>query len=355
MKFRDFKIGQKIITGFALVAGIALIIGVVGFVGMNNVGNSFNAVSAVRLPSIQYLGEMKANLEKVQKGYIELLDTELDRMKREEVLMELRAAREKYIEAQKAYAPLEQSENEAIVYDQLQDLIVEWRNVNVMKVDKMHEDLLELDILDPMELRMNLEMFMKDHYALEVKVSNAIDNQMTFEGGESHQKCNFGKWVSGFSTNNATLNSNFRSMRKSHQSFHQAVHQVKNFVNQGALDKASSVYYTEMIPAADEVFSYFDLLNQEAKAAQDLFGEMSTTIMGESSEKHALVMDSIDELVKINAAIAKKEKENGDNTYSASLLLILLSIIIGIGLAVILSIVITRTITRGINKGVTFA
>jgi len=74
MNFKNLKTGTKILTGFLLVVLIAVIIGVIGLMSLRNVGNSFHEVSDVRMPSIQYLGNMESNLEALQRGYVQLLD-----------------------------------------------------------------------------------------------------------------------------------------------------------------------------------------------------------------------------------------------------------------------------------------
>jgi len=193
MKFQDFKIGQKIVTGFAAISIIALAIGVTGIVSMGNIGTSFHHVSDENLPSIYNLGVMESRLEKVQRGYNLLLDPELSRDERDRILLETQAARQEYIDAMAAYDALTHLEAEIPVYNELMKDIENWRNINVQKVDRLHARLLDLDILNPMEVTKDLEIFTKDHYKLMVEVKNAIDNRMSFEGGESAEQCHFGK------------------------------------------------------------------------------------------------------------------------------------------------------------------
>ncbi|MFO8002509.1 MAG: methyl-accepting chemotaxis protein [Marinilabilia sp.] len=355
MSFKDFKIGKKIITGFALISGIALIIGVIGMVSMGNVGNSFHAVSDVRLPSIQYLGQMEANLERAQRGYVKLLDTEMSREERENVIREIQSAREAYQNSNEAFAPLEQTENEAQVYNQFMEELEDWRNINTHKVDRVHERLMDIDIMNPMELTKNLEMFMKDHYILQVKVSNALDQGTTFEGGESHETCNFGAWLPDFTTENMSINSNIQDMREHHKEFHEAVREIKSHINQGNVNEARQHYNDDMRPSADGVFNYFELINQQAMQAQKIYQDMSAVVNGESAEAEEKAMSSLHELIRINERVAEEETQTGDEIYAASNLFIVLAIIIGLAIAAFLAVIITRAITNGINKGVSFA
>jgi methyl-accepting chemotaxis protein len=192
MKFKDFKISQKIVTGFSLIAFIALVIGIIGMIGMRNVGNSFNAVSDVRLPSIQYLGEMEVYLERTQMGYVELLNPQLDRAEREAILRKIQTNRGSYLKAQEAFAPLEQTNEEERLYNEYLEQLAAWRNFNVENIGRMHDRLMEIDLLNPMEVVKDLESFMKDHRKLQVDILNAVQNETTFEGGESDKECNFG-------------------------------------------------------------------------------------------------------------------------------------------------------------------
>lgn len=255
MKFKDFKIGQKIITGFSLIAFIALVIGIIGMISMRNVGNSFHAVSDVRLPSIQYLGEMEVYIERVQRGYVDLLNPQLDRGEREQFLRQISTARAGYQKAQEAFAPLEQTKEEEMVYNEYLKQAEAWRNFNMQNVDRLHNRVLEIDILNPMLVVKNMEMFMKDHYALELQAINAIQDGTTFEGGESEKTCNFGQWLPDFTTQNASINANIRDMRQHHGDFHNAVHRIKNYINQGNRQAAQTHFREVMEPAAQGVFN----------------------------------------------------------------------------------------------------
>ncbi|MDA3897353.1 MAG: methyl-accepting chemotaxis protein [Desulfobacteraceae bacterium] len=355
MKFKDFKIGQKIITGFSLIGCISLIIGVIGMIGMRNVDNSFNAVSDVRLPSIQYLGQMEVYFERVHMGYVDLQNPQLDRGGRDQILRDISSARASYKEFQEAYASMKQSDEEERLYNDYLKKSEAWRNFNIQNVDRFHNRLLEIDLLNPMLVVKNLEMFMKDHYALQIKVMNAIQDRATFEGGENDKACNFGKWLPDFITQNASINANIRDMREYHAEFHDAVHRIKNFINQGHFEAAQKHYREAMEPSAQGVFNNFALINQEAMQAERLFTEMTLAISGEASDYHREVRVILDELIQINENFAHEEAMNGDNVYASSNMLIILAIIFGLILSAILAVVITRIITAGINRGVSFA
>ena len=355
MKFQDFKIGQKIVIGFASISVIALIIGITGMISTSNIGESFHNVSEQNMPAVYSLGQMEAELEKVQSGYIKLLNTKLTRMERQQIISNIQTARSKYIEAQNLYKELEHNEAELPVFNKILKDIEDWRNINVQKVDPMHARLLEIDLLEPMKVVSNLEMFMKDHYSLMVQAQSAINDRSTFDGGADATACNFGSWIPDFSTQNAVINASIRDMRRNHNQFHEAVHEIKSMINRGNLQQAQQYYDEKMRPAAEEVFTHFNIISHEAEQAARLYDEMTFAITKESSDKHQAVMDNIIELIRMNRQQANDEIARGDEVYARGNMFIILAILIGLGLGVFLAFVITRAITSGISRGVGFA
>ncbi len=355
MNFKDLKTGTKILTGFMIVLLIAVIIGIIGLLSLRNVGNSFHEVSDVRLPSIQYLGEMEANLERVQAGYKELLDNQLSRTEREAIQRNIQRYRAEYQRYQELFAPLDQTDEEAIVYRQLLQELENWRNINIQQVDRQHAVVMETDLLNPMQVNRDLEEFMKDHYALQVQTSNAIQSMRSFDGGEDPTRCNFGMWLPDFRTNNQEINRNMRDMMVHHDEFHAAVHRIKQQIQRGNQQAAMNEYLNVMIPSADNVFNYFALINREAQRAVEAFEEMSRIITQVSTPAHLSLMERFSELQEINVLEAQREVEAGDAVIRASNVMVVTGIIIGIIISLVMGFLITRLVTEGIIRGVGIA
>jgi len=355
MNFRNLKTGTKILSGFSLVALIAAIIGIIGVVSLNNVGKSFHEVSEVRMPSVEYLGKMEANLEKTQKGYVELLDNNLTRSERRDILENIGEYRSKYQHYNELFAPLDQTEEEASVYDEMLNELKKWREINVQKVEKRHEDFMKRDIMAPMKMEKNIEQFMKDHYALQVKVMNAIQRMEPFRGGDDHTACNFGHWMNEYNTNNDVINRVTSEMDESHRSFHDAVSTINQYIRQGDREAAMAYYRNNMVSAQEEVFSYFQSINEEAEAAVKDFEKMSEALSNESKAAEEKAMALFTELQDINTRVAEEETKKGDEVIASSNAMVYGGIIIGVVLAMILGIVITRLITSGVKQGVGIA
>ncbi|MGF1586267.1 MAG: methyl-accepting chemotaxis protein [Bacteroidales bacterium] len=355
MDFRNLKTGTKLISGFLLVAVIAIIIGIIGITGLRNVGSSFHKVSDVNLPSIQYLGEMEANLERVQKGYLQLLDNQLTRQEREVILRGIEQNRAEYIRFNELFAPLEQTEEEAILYRQMLDEIERWRNINIQQVDVEHNEVMSIDLMNPMEVNRDIEMFMKNHYEVQVQTINAILSMNTFDGGDDPTQCNFGRWLPEFRSSNQEINRIINDMRGDHNRFHAAVHTIKQDIQRGNSQAAMQNYRNLMIPAQEAVFNYFNLINQEAERAVAEFNEMSSVLNNESNPAHAHLMVLFNQLQDINIDGADRETSHGDAVITRSNATVLGGILFGVILAIILGLFITRMVTKGIIKGVDIA
>ncbi len=355
MRFKDLKTGTKVLSGFLLVVLIAVVIGVIGLIGLNNVSNSFFDVTDKRMPTLQYLTGMESNLERVQKGYLQLLDNQLTRHHRETILANIQKHRAEYLRNLELLSGVEQSNEIEAIFNQLTKAIEEWRNINIQQVEKLHAALMATDLLNPVQTTKDLEQFMKDHYALQVQTVNSIQRLRTFDGGDDPTRCNFGQWLPNFRTSNQEINRNMRDMMAHHDNFHASVHRIKQLIQQGSRDAAYRHYLEVMIPSAENVFNYFAVINREATTAVNAFKEMSDVIENKSNPAHDNVMELFVQLKQVNDKIADQEVAEGDTAVSASNTLMIIGILVGIVIAFILGFLITRLITKGINSGVAIA
>jgi methyl-accepting chemotaxis protein len=354
MNFKDLKIGQKIVAGFSAITVIALIVGVVGLVSLRSVSQSFHNVSDVNMPSVRYLLDMEANIEHLMVSMRTMLNPNLTAEARATELQSVDKSRQDYNEAIDLFKEIPQTEEEAIIWNSFLESVSAWRALNdqfISDVDRLNT----LDIHYPMEFLKNLELFEKDHYALQVRVANALQSGNTFEGGDDHTACNLGVWIPTLNTSNASVNSTIANMREHHNTFHRSVHDIMELLERGDRQTAMQIYNAQMLPSADEVFKYFNELNGLAEEAVLLFGNMEEVQM---QEAHALLLDVrkyIESMVEINLAGAEVEVERGDQLVTNSNISMILAILVGIAIALFLSLLISRAITGGINKGVAFA
>ncbi|TCO06825.1 methyl-accepting chemotaxis protein [Natronoflexus pectinivorans] len=354
MKFRDLKIGQKIITGFAIVSGVALIVGIIGLVSLRNVGNSFHEVADERMPAVVSLQEVDNSIESLMVSMRTMLNPSLTVEQRNEQMRNVQAARQRYATAIERFESLPMEDDVLLVWEQLRIAILDWRQIN----EQFEADLDRLNRLDihyPMEFLKDLEMFEKDHYALQVRVANAIQTMRPFDGGDDHTACNLGVWIPNLTTSNSVITSGITAMNEHHNRFHRSVAEIMNHIRAGNQSSAQNVYMQQMMPAADEIFRYFSILNDQAMIAVELFANMDQIQMEDGARYLGIVNGLIEQMVQMNIRNSEIAVSNGDRIIRASNLLMIFTLLAGLGFAFFLGFMITRLITGGINKGVNLA
>ncbi|NHB69079.1 methyl-accepting chemotaxis protein [Perlabentimonas gracilis] len=354
MKFRDLKIGTKIMTGFGLVALIALAIGIIGFVGLNRVSKSFHDVADVNMPSVGALQEIELAFEMVQSAHRTLLIPNLDASEKSQQFQHLDNARKRQAEAQALYESLPHSAEEAQMWDEFVRSRDNRRGVN-LEFESLVNDMATIDISYPMELLKDLQQFKGDHHELQVRVANAIRSGRTFEGGDDHTLCNLGRWLPNFASTNPRLAAAFNDLREPHGQFHRAVHEVNRLLRNGNNNAAWAIYEREMLPSAENVFKYFDVAIQEAERAVALAEEASRKSLIEALPLNQAAVKNLTQLITYNDNEAATAVNLGDRAVSASTAMVVGGIIVGLVLALILGLLITRIISAPIIKGVGFA
>ncbi len=354
MKFRDLRIGTKIMTGFGLVALITLVVGIIGYIGVNRVSHSFHEVSDVRMPSVQYLLELELGLEELTVAHRTLLDPNLSEEDKARQFQNIASARERYGKAMELFAPLDQTDEEAVMWKEFQEKVKEWRNHND-KFEKLIEELGQVDIFYPMQFLKDIESFQGDHYSLQVDIANTIRSGRTFDGGDDHTACAFGHWLPTVTTQNPAVTRAFNDVREPHKRFHQAVGEIKRLVNNGNRNEAWRVYESVMLPSAEGVFENFQIVENEATRAVELFEEAEKINITDARESMDETMALLGQMIELNIGVAEEEVEAGDAAVGASTAMVVGGIIVGLAIALLLGVLITRMISAPLIKGVSFA
>ncbi|MFP4335344.1 MAG: methyl-accepting chemotaxis protein [Wenzhouxiangella sp.] len=355
MSFKNLKIGTKILSGFSIILIIAIAIGMIGFNGLTSVGNSFNQVADQRLPAVQFLGEIEANLLQLINSYGLLLDTQQDRADRDRLTSAIQNYRATYQAAQEEYLQLEQTAEEERVYQRLVSAMQELGNINTTRVNPQHQTFLDIDLMQPVTTNRDLERFMKDHALLQVRVLEAIENMEAFSGGDDPNGCNFGRWLPDFRTSNSQINGLIREILPFHDQFHAAVGEINQAIAEGNQDQAFGIYTEQMAPAAVGVFRFFNGINESAQNAVATLEEMNELITGPAREVQGNVLEAFGELQTLVVANAEQDALDGDTVITRSNTINFAAMIIGAIIAVVMGLLITRMVTSGINAGVGIA
>jgi len=124
--FHDMRFGNKLMTGFVLVALVAAAIGAVGYKGMAEMGGQMQEISAVRLPGIAGLGRMSESQSSIQRAERTLLLV----MSKAELDFQSKRLADDWANAEKgrsAYEPLAKSAEEERLWRQTVSAWENWR------------------------------------------------------------------------------------------------------------------------------------------------------------------------------------------------------------------------------------
>lgn len=354
MKLKDLKIGQKMMAGFMTVAFIALVVGLVGLLSLRNVANSFHQVSDQNLPGVQHLLDAEANIAFLMINMRSLLNPNLNASQRADLLEEIVASSTAYIAALEAYEHLHHSEEEVLLYDDFLLSLGNWRKLNEGFAADV-EQLIEMDVQNPILMLKNLEVFEKEHYALELSLLKALRAGNSSGLGQGAASCSLGKWLSSFTTNNSNVNAWVQQLKEPHDRFHESARELARLLENGQEALALQVFSNQVEPAAEEVFASLTLLKEQAQKANVIFSRMEQVQLVDAEKYLVEVKEEIEALVTMNVSEAHSEIAHGDQVVARSNFGMIFVLLMGMGGAVLLSLLITRGITGGLLKGIGFA
>ena len=350
--FKQLKLSTKLIGSFVIVALITLMVGFFGWRGVNKISLHLIEIGEVRLPSIQNLLVIQREAESIRVTQRTLLNPDLRSEVKIRQVENLKNARERYEKAWKIYEPLPQTAQEAVLWNKFIPAWEAWRHENNEFIKQIQE-LDKLDVGNPAALNATLEMIRGDHYKLMVNVMEILDNGTSFQGGEDHLSCGFGKWVASFKSQNPLIKTAISQMSEPHRVFHQSVADIKNAVGKGDLEKARKLFKENMNPAAAGVFKGLRLMREESQKAITLFNSANHHAMVTAREKQLVAMDLLDQIVKINEDVSIDATEAAGIESARSKTIAVIGMISGflaaLGFGIFLSISIGRSLTRIIN------
>ncbi len=148
-KLNSIKLGPKLIGAFVIVALIAGTIGVIGYTGIMAVDTEVVEVGEVRMPSLDYLWDMRSCQASIWVGERGLLHPDMR-------TSELRQAQYDWIEdhrqqaheAYEAFLPLEQTEDEAEMWEAFEPTWEQWLEDHeaVVQLSREYDRLLDTGV-----------------------------------------------------------------------------------------------------------------------------------------------------------------------------------------------------------------
>ena len=124
-------------------------------------------------------------------------------------------ATEGYEAAWKKYEPLPQTPEEAKIWKEFVPVWQQWKAATATFLEQMRK-LEAMDLGDPGELSDKMGTFRGDHYKLVANLQTLLHGNVAFEGGESHETCNLGKWLTTFKTTNPQILGVMKALAEPH-------------------------------------------------------------------------------------------------------------------------------------------
>ena len=348
---KNWKLGTKMIAAFGLVASIALGLSLLGYYGLVQMSEHLDEVGEVRMPSIEALLTIKVNANEIKSATRTLLIPGLDKQRRDRQYAVIAKTREEVEAAWKEYEPLAKSTEEDQLWRELGPSWQEWRAANDIFMGKIHQ-LDALDLGDPGQLQKNITTFIGDHYKLVTNILISIDQGKAFEGGDNHEGCNFGKWLSLFKSSNPQVQQVIREIIEPHRNFHSEVGQIKALAMAGKSNEAKDRYATHMTPAMLSTFTKLSELLELADKARELYQQSEKQLL-ETAQSHQLKSnDILNKLITLNEAAAHRAVKTGDSVAHQLEIVSLTAGAAGIVLALVIAVLVTRAITRPLSRAV---
>jgi len=303
---KNFSLRTKLLGGFLIVAVITLVVGGLAFYQLSSLAAKSAKISTSDLPGVQESLTIKSEMYFVGQSLRTLMSAEVPKEVRLRQFENIKKSRERSSKAFESYSKLEVDDKAKALFEDLKAKFIATREAN-NKALEMADQVIQSDLLRPDALTAGLQQFRGDHYRLMDQVSALILFGKSFEGGDDHTACNFGKWSSGFKTENKVVAEALSTVAASHQRFHQSISDIKKHMAGGAggASKAKAVFSEVTRPSAELTFEQFRKALEEADKGQRLFSEMSGVLLGESRTRMNAALEAANALSDYHEATAE--------------------------------------------------
>ena len=153
-------------------------------------------------------------------------------------------------------------------------------------------------------MKTDVEQFRGDLYKLQGQTSYLIQTNTIFEGGEDPRETDSGHWLGRFTTANPVLQQTVKAIVPEHEKFYSGVAKIKKQVMLGRIQDASLVFFGELMPAADTMFSLFDKLRLQASKAEELYTRMTVQARVSIFQRQRDVQNILEQLINLNEQAA---------------------------------------------------
>jgi methyl-accepting chemotaxis protein len=346
---KKMKLSTKLGGSYAVITLIILAVGIFGWMGITRLNSHLNKVGGESLPGVKNLLLIAKNIETLRVAQRSLLCPNLKTEERKNQYVAVNDARKHYKEAWDEFEKLPQSPEAKKEWQAFVESINVWKKAND-DFFATTEEMEKTDILNPHAMQATIEGCIGDHYILLSKTYQAIQQGKSFEGGDDHTICRFGKWVSTQQTSNPVIKSAIKETLALHEKFHHCCKTIKEKIKAGQTQTAMAIYNTEMLPTVNQVFIPLNAIHTEIKKADALYRDMEHQAMGKCLEMQNICLGHLNNLIEMNIKVANAAQNTAMADAKYAKLIATAGMIIGSICAIIFGITLTISITKPINR-----
>jgi methyl-accepting chemotaxis protein len=299
-------IRSRLVLAFGAVSIITLLLGAVGYYSTTLGQHAVHVLGEHTLPAARHLLVMKEASSAVRIAQRTLLLPGLDRETRERQYDNIKNAFARAAEARARLDELDRDGETQAAWTAAMKAWAKWdaEGTRFLEMSRKFE---ALGIPDPTALARDLQQFRGDHYNGQMKVLMLVETGQLYEGGEDDTKCNCGRWLASYRSDNPELTAAQKEIAASHHAFHEAVREIKARMREGDKDQALELYRTKMAPAAEAVFAQFARMDAVANQARQLLLDADKLLMGHCREAQVAAIEQIDKAVATQAEEGERE------------------------------------------------
>jgi len=349
MSENKLSLGKKLILSFAGVGAVTLILGGLAFWGTASLNDSINEISSVRLPAVQTVLDLKSEARHIRGTMRTLGIPGLDLEMRQRQYKNLATSKETYETAWKIYEPLTKTKDEAQMWKQFVPAWEVWLKDNTKLLDTFKQ-LDNLGLSNPMEVKMQIEKFSKDHYFLAYNVLQLLHSGEKFSGGEDHTLCNMGKWLGTFHSNSPKISNLLKQIEVPHHNFHQTVKRIKQLVEQGKVSEAQNIFNKELKSMISQTLGLLNEIVEVSQEATLLAQQAQDQLLGSNTESQRSAATLLENLAQINTKESERVTSSANSTATFLKVLMIFAALISFALSLILGVIIGKGISTPMLK-----
>ncbi len=347
LKLKDFRptIKNKLLSGFFAVSLICLIVGLVGWFGAFRLNSFIGKTGEVSLPSLQAILSLKQAQCTIKASQKSLLNPTLNADERNQ----------EYNNINKAF------ENAAIAIGEYQyqddnskwnDFLTGWDQfkTDIGEFEALSQKIDSLQITNPQQLALNLEMNFSDYKGWAIQSVSAILNKHTFKGNLDPEKSPFILWLNSLDVKNQEVTTEKENLYRQVLKTYSAVSNIAEYLEIEEWDLANDEYSMEVLPSIQNIQNFVDKFGKPINESLSLFQEMTRFESSINLGTMKITDNQLERLIKDTKSRVSANVSSGKQLAFIVIIVILITIIIGVACAMGAGFYISRTITEPIHE-----